>query len=289
MANEVHVQVLLSGLKQWEFARSQREHTVPDLSRANLSGANLRGFDLRGTNLNGANLSGADLEGAILAGGYFHIGRGMGADLSGANLSGANLKGATVGSHNPFADDHGKGSGANFSGCDLRGADLSTVTGLTADQIAVAVVDESTKLPVYLNFSVEVDAHADDVIARNMNERLSDSRVQTGRFMTADYVRNLMAERGAREVAAFESRLAEEIEQTEKAILEEATKNRGLWVQGPSHGEIYLDMIPGREMREELFPPALKAYIQHFRSEGFTVTPIVYRKGSSWFRFEIRW
>jgi|ERR1017187_3149918 hypothetical protein len=107
--------------------------------------------------------------------------------------------------------------------------------------------------------------------------------------MTADYVRNLMAERGAREVAAFESRLAEEIEKTEKAILTAATESRGLWVQAPQDSEIYLDMIPGCEMREELFPPALKAYIEHFRSAGFTVTPVVYRKGNPWFRFEITW
>ena len=150
MANEVHVRVLLSGREQWEFARKERPGTVPDLSGADLGGANLRDFDLTGANLKGANLSGADLGNAglwtltILPRVEFDLLAppprqvSVEADLSGANLSGANLNGAV--------------RGANFSGCDLRGADLSTVTGLTAEQIAVAVVDETTKLPLYLNF-----------------------------------------------------------------------------------------------------------------------------------------
>jgi uncharacterized protein YjbI with pentapeptide repeats len=170
MANEVHVRVLLSGKEQWEFVREKRPLTNPDLSGANLSGANLRGFDLSGADLREANLSSANLANADLRAisggrsialqllgtpvqgnrGYFGIGQAdkanakpiatpMGADLGKANLSGANLKGAAV-------------DGANFSGCDLRGADLSTATGMTPEQIAVAVVDETTKLPLYLNF-----------------------------------------------------------------------------------------------------------------------------------------
>jgi uncharacterized protein YjbI with pentapeptide repeats len=74
----------------------------------------LSGAKVRRTNLSRANLTRANLSHA---------------DLTGANLKGANLAGAIL------------------TGTILRGADLSDVKNLTKEQLAVAVVDDTTILP----------------------------------------------------------------------------------------------------------------------------------------------
>jgi uncharacterized protein YjbI with pentapeptide repeats len=74
-----------------------------------LSGAKVRRTNLSHTNLTRANLSRAD--------------------LTGANLRGANLAGAIL------------------TGTILRGADLSGVINLTKEQLAGAVIDDTTILP----------------------------------------------------------------------------------------------------------------------------------------------
>jgi uncharacterized protein YjbI with pentapeptide repeats len=74
----------------------------------------LSGAKVRRTNLSHANLTRANLSHA---------------DLSGANLRGANLAEAIL------------------TGTILRGADLSEVRNLTKEQLAVAVVDDTTILP----------------------------------------------------------------------------------------------------------------------------------------------
>ena len=77
----------------------------------------LSGAKLRRTNLSRANLTRANLS-------Y--------ADLTGANLKGANLADAIL------------------TGTILRGADLSEVRNLNKEQLAAAVVDDTTILPAYL-------------------------------------------------------------------------------------------------------------------------------------------
>jgi uncharacterized protein YjbI with pentapeptide repeats len=81
----------------------------------------IRGFvlDLSGARVRRTNLSHANLTGANLS----H------ADLTGANLRGANLAGAIL------------------TGTILRGADLRDVKNLTKEQIAAAVIDDTTILP----------------------------------------------------------------------------------------------------------------------------------------------
>jgi uncharacterized protein YjbI with pentapeptide repeats len=74
----------------------------------------LSGARVRQTNLSHANLTRANLSRA---------------DLTGANLRGANLAGALL------------------NGTILRGADLSGVKNLTKEQLAEAVIDETTILP----------------------------------------------------------------------------------------------------------------------------------------------
>jgi uncharacterized protein YjbI with pentapeptide repeats len=68
-------------------------------------------------------------------------------DLSGANLERANLSYADATNANfrgaNFRD-------ANLEGTILRGADLRDVKNLTREQLAAAIIDESTLLPDHL-------------------------------------------------------------------------------------------------------------------------------------------
>ncbi|AHH18316.1 pentapeptide repeat-containing protein [Nocardia nova SH22a] len=84
------------------------------LAHADLNHANLRGTSLSGACLRQANLIGADLTDA---------------DLRGADLTGARLTNAVLGN------------------ADLTGADLDGVIGLTAERLAAATTDGTTRLP----------------------------------------------------------------------------------------------------------------------------------------------
>jgi len=77
-------------------------------------------LDLHGAFLRFTDLSRFDLEDANLGG----------ADFTGANFRGADFK------------------NANLSGTILRGADLTDVTNLTREQLATAIIDDQTKLPI---------------------------------------------------------------------------------------------------------------------------------------------
>ncbi len=88
-------------------------HTRKSGPKLDIHGAFVRRTDLSGASLRYANLSGADATNAIF----------RGADFAGANLAG------TV----------------------LCGADLSEAKNLTVEQLAVAVIDEKTVLPSYID------------------------------------------------------------------------------------------------------------------------------------------
>lgn len=62
----------------------------------------------------------------------FELGNLAGADFTQASLRGSNFRGAVL------------------AGTILRGADLSDADNLTPEQLAQAVIDETTKLPAYL-------------------------------------------------------------------------------------------------------------------------------------------
>ncbi len=76
MANPKHVEILKSGVEEWNAWRKENPEVRPDLSRsslvdfnlgdANLSICNLNGADLKSANLSGANLSGATLRNSNL-------------------------------------------------------------------------------------------------------------------------------------------------------------------------------------------------------------------------------
>ena len=140
------------------------------LARANLQGANLRGASLQGAHLEAANLQRASLQNASLGrssvfgapappGVYYESFYQEGAHLARANLHEADLTGADLrGADLRKAGLHGANlTGAQLAGADLigadlwgarlAGADLTTVRGLTQDQVDIACVDEDTKLP----------------------------------------------------------------------------------------------------------------------------------------------
>ena len=128
--------------------------TVANIRGANLSGANLskailHGANLSRANLNWANLSEADLRGAKLIKANLKLANLRGADLSEADHSGADLKRADLRGANFI---RGKLINAKLikEGLivpDIIWAGLRDVIGLTWEQIAVAIIDETTKLP----------------------------------------------------------------------------------------------------------------------------------------------
>jgi len=125
-----------------------------DFSGADLKGAALRagdfsGGDFTGADLTNASLSAASIEDAVLArafapGGQFVDALAARADFSGTDLRAARFAGADLRDAVFAGADL---SGADFAGARLQGADLSAAEGLTAEQIAAACGDASTKLP----------------------------------------------------------------------------------------------------------------------------------------------
>ncbi|MEV6552295.1 pentapeptide repeat-containing protein [Streptomyces sp. NPDC051597] len=110
-----------------------------DLRRTDLRGADLQNARLERVRLGGAHLEKADLTGAHLEEGWLRDSCLTGAWLEGAHLEravvrGTDLRGATM-------------KGVCFAGTRLVDADLSTAVGLTAPQLAEAVLDSATKLP----------------------------------------------------------------------------------------------------------------------------------------------
>ena len=71
-------------------------------------------------------------------------------DFTGANLSDANLRGADA-KNAIFARVNFRN--ADLAGADLRGADLTGAKNLTVEQLQAAIVDETTKLPDYIDRS----------------------------------------------------------------------------------------------------------------------------------------
>ncbi|QBK30699.1 pentapeptide repeat-containing protein [Roseitalea porphyridii] len=87
---------------------------------------NLPPLDLSGAFLRRTSLSGAILKNANFAGADFQNARFVGSDFEGADLTGTNLV----------------------------GADLTGAKNLTADQLRRAIIDETTRLPTYIDRTV---------------------------------------------------------------------------------------------------------------------------------------
>lgn len=99
----------------------------------------LRECDLRSANLSGAKLLTAHLWGSDLRGAYLRW-----VDLRGAGLADADLRGVVFVAANLHE--------ADLEDADLRGVDMTSVVGLTHEQLSPAVIDANTKLPDYLTW-----------------------------------------------------------------------------------------------------------------------------------------
>jgi hypothetical protein len=109
------------------------------LNSANFAGVIFRNARLDEAHLNNANLESANLDGAVLVTTHLekaNLARAslVGADLRGAILRDARLEGADL-------------QGAKLNGAHLEGADLQSVTNLHWDQLKLASLDATTRLP----------------------------------------------------------------------------------------------------------------------------------------------
>lgn len=104
---------------------SNRSDALTKAPVLKLPGAFIRRTDLSGANLRGANLSKADATGAL---------------FRGANFDGTVLIGTV-----------------------LRGADLTGALNLTEEQLAAAVIDDTTRLPTYIDFPTVMRLKAGDI------------------------------------------------------------------------------------------------------------------------------
>ncbi|WP_280236029.1 pentapeptide repeat-containing protein [Nocardia cyriacigeorgica] len=123
-----------------------------DLSRIQVPNADMRGMRLPGADLSRSNLNGADLTDATLTDADLTATTFNRADLSNARLCRAKLIDARFVAATLRGADL---TGADMTGCalkdaDLRGADLREVRGLTAEQLADARTDATTRLPDHL-------------------------------------------------------------------------------------------------------------------------------------------
>ncbi|GAA0592643.1 pentapeptide repeat-containing protein [Streptomyces crystallinus] len=121
-----------------------RRPQVAEPFRIDLRRTDLRGADLQNARLERVRLGGAHLENANLTGAHLEEGWLRDTVLTGAWLTHAHLERAVV----KGADLRGaRMKGAHFTGTRLVDADLSTAVGLTAPQLADALLDTATTLP----------------------------------------------------------------------------------------------------------------------------------------------
>ena len=174
----VDIQTVLTVIGRRKPSGGRRNHQRLDLSNADLRNVDLSGCDLKKADLSGAKLNGARLDGANLEDASFYR-----ADLEAANLSNAYLKGVcfihtnlknaqlpgtklhranllmanmkgTLLKRQYFTVTHGKRPNKIY----IDGADLSKAIGLSPEQIESAVIDETTKLPTYVDAMKESSA-----------------------------------------------------------------------------------------------------------------------------------
>jgi hypothetical protein len=131
-----HTSLVGLSIRSADFARP------PRLTRMFLTDSDLRSADLRGANLRGTIATEADMRWAWL----------QKANLSHTGLDRVRFKGAGM-------------NGANLSEARLTGADLRDVEGLTAEQLSVAFIDDSTLFDPELAQDQWVKARITDCMA----------------------------------------------------------------------------------------------------------------------------
>jgi uncharacterized protein YjbI with pentapeptide repeats len=153
------VQAVMTILSRRDVSKDRPDRNI-ELRESNLRAADLIGVELWGADLWKVNLREAQLWQAKLAGAF--LGRAnlsnaslWKADLEGAYLWKANLEGANLEEAN-LEEANLEGSNlkdANLRQANLVSTDLRSAIGLTHEQIDSAIVDETTKLPDYLQGS----------------------------------------------------------------------------------------------------------------------------------------
>lgn len=148
------LELLAEGVQKWNLFRRKYSDYVPKLPRAKLQGRPLEGVDFREVDLTAVDLRNADLykanlseailvrarmEEADLNRAHLLSAQLVRADLVRADLSAADLRGANL------SEAHLEG--ANLVGARLEGVDLSNARGLETQQIELASIDASTRLP----------------------------------------------------------------------------------------------------------------------------------------------
>jgi len=163
------VDLLQSGVENWNKWRKENTTVIPNLDSSRLAGAYLEGVNLQKASLRGAHLDSADLRGANLAGANlsclsssspdpakamphkYEVKRGVviiyydssyrplqPTHLIGAYLESANLAGADL----MQADLRGADlRGANLARADLRGADLCGANLLDANLLGAKILN----------------------------------------------------------------------------------------------------------------------------------------------------
>lgn len=117
MANQKHLDILLSGMEAWNSWRKENPDITPDLSGIHSPSSDFSGYNLSNSDLTQANLSKASLQNANLQGALLMRIDLSAADLSGANITQADLRYAILNNINL--------SDANLNEADLESAQLS--------------------------------------------------------------------------------------------------------------------------------------------------------------------
>jgi len=130
-----------------QYASVSDGQAIPPISRIKAGDINCRGCDLSGADLSHQCVKNGDLTGAKFDGvkalymcmsyANFTNVSFRGADLTGANLAHANVTNADM-------------TGTKLDITSIKGTDLSTVRGLTQEQIDEACADAQTRLPAGL-------------------------------------------------------------------------------------------------------------------------------------------
>jgi hypothetical protein len=152
LGTDVQAVLDILGDRSYEF-ETEVQHL--DLTGIDVAGANLRSAFLDHSRLDGSNLEGVDFMRASL----------RQVDFRGARLQRAHLREACLDGANFVASDLRDASlrmatlrntnllGANLQGATLIGADLSRALYVTRGQISSAILDDTTRMPSFLDES----------------------------------------------------------------------------------------------------------------------------------------
>ncbi|MDP3183616.1 MAG: pentapeptide repeat-containing protein [Desulfobaccales bacterium] len=141
------IQAVLTILGRRKYSYGKGETANLDLRNTDLRGAKLTDINLKEAildeaHLEEATLAKADMEKAFLNGTHLKKALIIASNLEEASLSEAHLEGAILAST--------KLEGAILYKAHLEGLNLQNATGLTWEQLAQAIIDEKTQLPIYL-------------------------------------------------------------------------------------------------------------------------------------------